>query len=126
MDALENERAALRQEVGTRKQKERALELAKSELEASLTQLREAQHQLIETEKMASLGGLVALQAALVALTPLPGLIVLGLEGDGVLKVATPSAAAAAKLRQLQPRLMETLAKKGLKVNAIRIRVQTP
>ncbi len=36
------------------------------------------------------------------------------------------NAAISAKLRQLQPRLMETLAKKGLKVNAIRIRVQTP
>lgn len=60
MDILESERAALRQEVGTRQQKEHALELAKAELEASLAQLREAQHQLIETEKMASLGGLVA------------------------------------------------------------------
>jgi len=60
MDTLEIERAALRVEVGTRQQKEHALELAKSELEASLDQLRDAQRQLIETEKMASLGGLVA------------------------------------------------------------------
>jgi hypothetical protein len=29
-----------------------------------------------------------------------------------------------AKLRQLQPRLMDALAAKGLKVNAIRVRVQ--
>ncbi|MDP3584210.1 MAG: ATP-binding protein [Thiobacillus sp.] len=60
MDTLEGERAALRQEIRTREQKEHALELARSELQASLDQLREAQRQLIETEKMASLGGLVA------------------------------------------------------------------
>jgi hypothetical protein len=35
------------------------------------------------------------------------------------------NAAVSAKLRQLQPRLIEVLAKKGLKVNAIRVRVQT-
>jgi hypothetical protein len=34
------------------------------------------------------------------------------------------NAAVSAKLRQLQPRLIEALAKKGLKVNAIRVRVQ--
>lgn len=36
------------------------------------------------------------------------------------------NAAVSSKLRQLQPRLMEALLKKGLKVNAIRLRVQTP
>lgn len=36
------------------------------------------------------------------------------------------NAAVSSKLRQLQPRLMEALVKKGLKVNAIRLRVQTP
>ena len=35
------------------------------------------------------------------------------------------NSAVSAKLRQLQPRLIEVLAKKGLKVNAIRVRVQT-
>jgi hypothetical protein len=35
------------------------------------------------------------------------------------------NAAVSAKLRQLQPRLIEVLAQKGLKVNAIRVRVQT-
>ena len=35
------------------------------------------------------------------------------------------NAAVSAKLRQLQTRLIEVLAKKGLKVNAIRVRVQT-
>ena len=35
------------------------------------------------------------------------------------------NAAISAKLRQLHPRLMDTLAQKGLKVSAIRIRVQT-
>ncbi|WP_233584799.1 DciA family protein [Aquabacterium soli] len=36
------------------------------------------------------------------------------------------NAAVSSKLRQLQPRLMEALLQKGLKVNAIRLRVQTP
>jgi hypothetical protein len=35
------------------------------------------------------------------------------------------NAAVSAKLRQMLPRFMETLAKKGLKVNAIRLKVQT-
>jgi hypothetical protein len=35
------------------------------------------------------------------------------------------NAAVSAKLRQFQPRLAEALAQKGLKVNAIRVRVQT-
>ncbi len=36
-----------------------------------------------------------------------------------------PNAAVSAKLRQLQPRLIEALAQKGLKVNAIRVKVQS-
>ncbi len=36
------------------------------------------------------------------------------------------NAAVSSKLRQLQPRLVEALRAKGLKVNAIRLRVQTP
>ncbi len=39
--------------------------------------------------------------------------------------ILVANAAISAKLRQLQPRLMDTLAQKGLKVNAIRLRVQT-
>jgi hypothetical protein len=35
------------------------------------------------------------------------------------------NSAVSAKLRQLQPLLMEALTRKGLKVNAIRVRVQT-
>ncbi len=35
------------------------------------------------------------------------------------------NAAVSAKLRQLEPRLMEALLRKGLKVNAIRVRVQS-
>ncbi|RYY90743.1 MAG: DUF721 domain-containing protein [Chitinophagaceae bacterium] len=35
------------------------------------------------------------------------------------------NSAVSAKLRQLQPRLMDALLQKGLKVNAIRVRVQT-
>lgn len=40
--------------------------------------------------------------------------------------VLVANAAISAKLRQLQPRLMDMLAAKGCKVNAIRLRVQTP
>jgi hypothetical protein len=36
-----------------------------------------------------------------------------------------PNSAVSAKLRQWQPRLLEALARKGHKVNAIRVRVQT-
>ncbi|MGE5452550.1 MAG: DciA family protein [Acidobacteriota bacterium] len=36
-----------------------------------------------------------------------------------------PNAAVSAKLRQLQPRLIEALAKQDLKVNAIRVKVQS-
>ncbi len=35
-----------------------------------------------------------------------------------------PNSAVSAKLRQLQPRLMDALAAQGLKVNAIRVKVQ--
>lgn len=38
--------------------------------------------------------------------------------------VLAANAAVSAKLRQLQPRLVEALARKGLKVNAIRVKVQ--
>jgi hypothetical protein len=44
---------------------------------------------------------------------------------EGGWTVLVANAAISAKLRQLQPRLMDTLAQKGLKVSAIRIRVQT-
>lgn len=37
-----------------------------------------------------------------------------------------PNNAVSSKLRQLQPRLLDTLARKGCKVNAIRLRIQTP
>jgi hypothetical protein len=39
--------------------------------------------------------------------------------------ILAANSAVSAKLRQLQPRLAEALAKRGLKVNAIRVRVQT-
>ena len=42
---------------------------------------------------------------------------------SGVWHVLCPNAAAAAKLRQLQPRIAAALAAKGIKVNAIRVRV---
>jgi hypothetical protein len=38
--------------------------------------------------------------------------------------VLAANAAVSAKLRQLQPRLIEALARQGLKVNAIRVKVQ--
>lgn len=46
------------------------------------------------------------------------------LDEDGWTLLAANSAVSA-KLRQLQPHLMEALREKGLKVNAIRVRVQT-
>jgi hypothetical protein len=46
------------------------------------------------------------------------------LDDEGWTLLAANSAVSA-KLRQLQPRLVEALAQKGLKVNAIRVRVQT-
>jgi len=47
------------------------------------------------------------------------------LDDEGWTLLAANSAVSA-KLRQLQPRLMDALREKGLKVNAIRVRVQTP
>lgn len=67
---------------------------------------------------------LVALQAALAAISPLPGLIPLELDDEGSLKVATPGAAAAAKLRQLEPTLVSELVSRGWKVKRIRFRPQ--
>ncbi|MBP7660055.1 MAG: DUF721 domain-containing protein [Burkholderiaceae bacterium] len=67
---------------------------------------------------------LVALQAALAAISPLPGLIPLELDDEGSLKVATPGAAAAAKLRQLEPSLISELVSRGWKVKRIRFRPQ--
>jgi hypothetical protein len=46
------------------------------------------------------------------------------LDDEGWTLLAANSAVSA-KLRQLQPRLMDALHQKGLKVNAIRVRVQT-
>lgn len=46
------------------------------------------------------------------------------LDDEGWTLLAANSAVSA-KLRQLQPHLMEALRQKGLKVNAIRVRVQT-
>lgn len=60
VDDLERERGALAAEVERRTEKERALEDANGRLAKSLEQLRAAQVQLVETEKMAALGGLVA------------------------------------------------------------------
>ncbi|MBU6270713.1 MAG: DUF721 domain-containing protein [Betaproteobacteria bacterium] len=66
----------------------------------------------------------IALQGDLARLSPIPGLTVLGLDGDGVLRVATPSAAAAAKLRQFEPRLVAGLAARGWAVTRLRARTQ--
>ncbi len=67
---------------------------------------------------------MVALQAALTSLSPLPGLTALELDEDGTLRVATPGAAAAAKLRQVEPRLAAELVARGWKVKRIRFRPQ--
>jgi hypothetical protein len=45
-----------------------------------------------------------------------------GVDEEGWTLLA-PNSAVSAKLRQLQPRLMDALAAKGLKVNAIRVKI---
>lgn len=57
---LDSKQKDLQSEIVVRKQKEKDLELSRLELQKSLEELKKAQAQLIESEKMASLGGLVA------------------------------------------------------------------
>jgi len=79
---------------------------------ASLMQRLQASQQCLEVVR----GVLPAPMAAYVKAGPID-------EEGWTLLVA--NSALSAKLRQLQPRLLEALQKKGLKVNAIRVRVQT-
>ena len=67
---------------------------------------------------------MVALQAALALASPLSGLVALELDTAGVLRVAAPSAAAAAKLRQLEPSLVAALRRQGWTVERLRVRPQ--
>lgn len=59
-DELDRERRQLSSEVSHRLAQEQRLQLVNADLEQSLEKLREAQKTLIESEKMAALGGLVA------------------------------------------------------------------
>jgi hypothetical protein len=67
---------------------------------------------------------MVALQSALALASPLPGLVALELDAAGVLRVAAPSAATAAKLRQLEPSLVAGLRRQGWSVERVRVRPQ--
>lgn len=64
---------------------------------------------------------LLALQADLRRCAPARGLTALGVDGDTVL-VGTAGAAAAAKLRQVEPTIVAHLAALGWKVRHIRVR----
>lgn len=64
---------------------------------------------------------LLALQSDLAQCAPARGLSALELE-DGTLVVGTPGAAAAAKLRQLEPTIVGHLAARGWNVRRIRFR----
>jgi hypothetical protein len=66
----------------------------------------------------------VALQAALAACAPLPGVVALDLDAEGVLRVAAPSASAAAKLRQRGPTLAAQMQRLGWPVTSLRVRPQ--
>lgn len=66
----------------------------------------------------------VALQAALSACAPLPGVVALEIDAAGVLRVAAPSASAAAKLRQHGPSLVAGLQRRGWPVTGLRVRPQ--
>jgi hypothetical protein len=66
----------------------------------------------------------VALQAALSACAPLPGVVALDIDAAGVLRVAAPSASAAAQLRQQGPSLMAELQRRGWPVTGLRVRPQ--
>jgi hypothetical protein len=66
----------------------------------------------------------VALQGALAACAPLPGVVALEIDAAGVLRVAAPSASAAAKLRQHGPSLVADMQRRGWPVTAVRVRPQ--
>lgn len=64
---------------------------------------------------------LLALQSDLALCAPGRGLTALALE-DGTLQVGTPGAAAAAKMRQLEPTLVDRLNSRGWSVRRIRFK----
>ena len=75
-------------------------------------------------ELASRLASMVELQAMVSAAYPRASLTVLSLSEDGTLAIAARNAAEAARLRQVEPSLVESLRGRGAAVNRLRIRTR--
>jgi hypothetical protein len=75
-------------------------------------------------ELASRLASMVELQAMVSAAYPQASLTVLSLSEDGTLAIAARNAAEAARLRQVEPSLVESLRGRGAAVNRLRIRTR--